>query len=94
MEDKKHYGMEDGTLVAATTPSDKPVPGVLTAEEVMALSERLLGEADELMEESDRHREEGRKCQQVFTLGQSQGFGSAATLLYGIALALTEGGDE
>ena len=88
MEDKTHYGLEGGTLVAATTPSDKPAPGGLTAEEVMALSERLLGEANMLMEESDRHGAKGRKRQQVFTLGQSQGFGSAATLLYGIALAL------
>ena len=93
MEDKTHYGLDGGTLVAATTPLSEPTLRGLTAEEVMALSERLLGEADMLMEESDRHGAKGRKRQQVFTLGQSQGFGSAATLLYGIALALNEGGE-
>ena len=93
MEDKTHYGLEGGTLVAATTPLSEPTLRGLTAEEVMALSERLLEDANRLMEESDRFGEKGCKRQQIFTLGESQGVGRAAALLHGIALALNEGGE-
>ena len=91
MEDKTYYGLEGGTLVAATTPRGKPAPGGMTAEDV----EWLLSWAEKLEVEADMAiSDESKKYSADYYRGFRDALHMAILRINVLEHKPTQGGDQ